>query len=152
MKSKEALGLCISETSSIAELNPHPLCHPRECPNHTPSGTLFPILFSSLFYSLFVELHFIIVYIRELNENSRRCEKFKFYVSSFCLYVGTLLGCRYSRLQWQRLEHFVNELLTTVQPTSQEEEEPNHLVSATYYENNTDSRGIIETNVIPTGP
>lgn len=46
----------------------------------------------------------------------------------------------------------MNELLTTVQPTSQEEEEPNHLVSATYYENNTDSRGSLSPTVIPTEP
>lgn len=46
----------------------------------------------------------------------------------------------------------MNELLTTVQPTSQEEEEPNHLVSVTYYENNTDSRGSLSPTVIPTEP
>lgn len=78
---------------------------PLPPPRMPEPSSLFPILFSSLFYSLSVELHFIIVYTWKLNEDSRRCEKFKFYVSSFCLYAGTLLGCRYSRLQWRRLEH-----------------------------------------------
>lgn len=149
MKSKEALGLCISETSSRRVESPLP--PPENTRGYPPSDTLFPILFSSLFYSLFVELHFIIVYTRKLNEDFRRCEKFKFYVGSFCLYVGTLLGYRYSSLQWRRLEHLWMNCLLRVQPTSQIEEEPNHLVSVTYYENNTNFRGSLSPMAIPTG-
>lgn len=100
MKSKEALGLCISETSSSSRI---PFATPENA--HPPSDTLLSIPVSPLFYSLSVELHFIIVYIRKLNENSRRCEKFKFYVGSFYLYAGVFLSYRYFRLQWQRLEH-----------------------------------------------
>jgi len=71
---------------------------------------------------------------------------------TFCLYLWDSSRLQVLQVTMATSRALMNELLTTVQPTSQEEEEeePNHLVSATYYENNTDSRESLSSTVIPT--
>jgi len=131
MKSKEALGLCISATSNWI-----PFATPEN------SRTILAFLFSrrrAAFYHC----------VQSEAQWGFQAKNLNF---TFCLYRRGSSRLQVLQVTMATSRALVNELLTTVQPTSQEEEEeePNHLVSATYYENNTDSRESLSPTVIPT--